>query len=143
MAKVKPLIDRAAFQPRQFGGVEGAFTLDGVRFECCVKSADGDVERAWANAERLVDLILNRFTSIEHRVRSDLAPSLDAWTEEKLSLAELTRRTTAAMLASESVALNVSDSLSAAFFEGPDIVLDHVVCVRVDGAGRIIAVGLA
>ncbi len=143
MAKAKPLIDREAFRPHQFGGVEGVFTAGGVRFECCVQTKDADVEQAWANAERLVRLVLDRFSTIERRVRSDLAPSLDHWTPEPLSLAELTHRTTAAMRASKSVILNVRDTWSEAIFDGPEIALGHAVSVRMDRAGRIIGVGLA
>ncbi len=143
MATAPPLIDREAFRPHQYGGVEGTFTAGGTRFECCVRTESADVPQAWTNAERLVRLVLDRFATIERRVRSDLAPSLDHWTSEKLSLAELTRRTTAAMRASKSVILNVSDTWSEAIFDGPEIALGHAVSVRMDRAGRIIGVGLA
>lgn len=143
MAEAAPLIDRHTFRPHQFGGVEGEFTAGGVRFECSVQTRDADVERAWANAEQLVRLVLDRFATIERRVRSDLAPSLDHWTSEKLSLAEITRRTTAAMRASKSVVLNVRDTWSEAIFDGPEVALGHAVSVRMDSAGRIIGVGLA
>jgi len=143
VAKAKPLIDRTAFTPHKYGGVEGLFTAGGMRFECCVKTEAADVERAWANAERVVRLVLDRFATIERRVRTDLAPNLDHWTSEKISLAELTRQTTAAMRSSKTVVLNVTDADSEAIFAGPDIALGHAVCVAVDKAGRITSVGLA
>jgi hypothetical protein len=143
MAKARALINRAAFRPHKFGGVEGVFTAGGVRFHCCVKTEDADVERAWQNAEQLVRLVLDRFATIERRVRSDLAPDLDGWTSEKVSLAEVTRRTTAAMRASKEVILNVTDTDGEAIFDGPAIALGHAVSVVVDRAGRVVSVGLA
>ena len=143
MVETKLLIDRDAFKPHNYGGVEGVFTVEGTRFHCCVRTKDADVERAWANAEQLVRLVLDRFATIERRVRSDLAPDLDLWTSEKISLAELTRRTTAAMRASKTVVLNVTDTESEAIFDGPDIALGHAVCVVVDKAGRVVSVHLA
>jgi hypothetical protein len=143
VAKTKPLIDRTAFRPHKHGGVEGVFTAGGTRFECCVKTVDADVERAWANAERVVRLVLDRFATIERRVRSDLAPNLDHWTSEKVSLAELTRRTAAAMRGSKTVVLNVTDAESEAIFDGPEVSLGHAVCVVMDRAGRIVSVDLA
>jgi hypothetical protein len=143
VAERKPLIDRDAFRPHRYGGVEGVITAGGTRFECCVQTEDADAERAWVNAERLVRLVLDRFATIERRVRSDLAPDLDHWTSEKLTLAELARRTAAAMRASRTVVLNVTDADSEAIFDGPDLALGHAVCVTVDKAGRIVSVGLA
>ncbi|HEY0110727.1 MAG TPA: hypothetical protein VGB67_13905 [Fibrella sp.] len=101
------------------------------------------MERAWANAEQLVRLVLHRFATIERRVRSDLAPDLAHWTSENISLAELTRKITAAMRASETVVLNVTDTESEAIFDGPDITPGHAVCVVVDKTGRVVSVHLA
>jgi hypothetical protein len=143
MVETKLLIDRDSFKPHNCGGVEGVFTVEGTQFHCCIRTKDADVERAWANAEQLVRLVLDRFTTIERRVRSDLAPELDHWTSEKISLAGLTRRTTAAMRASETVILNVTDTESEAIFDGPDIALGHAVCVVVDKAERVVSVDLA
>jgi hypothetical protein len=143
VAKAKPLIDRHAFRPHEHGGVEGVFTAGGRQFECYVLTRGTDMERAWRNAERAVRLVLDRFPTIERRVRSDLAPNLDHWTSERVSLAELTRRTVAAMRASKTVILQVRDTFSEAIFDGPDIALGHGVCVTVDTAGRIASVSLA
>lgn len=143
MAKSRRLIDREAFRPHEYGGVAGVFTAGGMRFECSVQTETADVERAWENAERLVELVLDRFATIERRVRSDLAPSLDCWTPEKVSLAELARRTTAAMRASKTVILNVTDAESEAIFDGPDIALGHAVSVVMGKGGRIVNVSLA
>jgi hypothetical protein len=51
--------------------------------------------------------------------------------------------TGAAMRASKTVVLNVTDTDSEAIFDGPDIALGHAVCVVVDKAGRVVSVGLA
>src|SRR5262249_14854819 len=109
VAKAKSLIDRAAFRPNKFGGAHGVGTAGGRRFGCTRAAESGDAERAWANAERLIRLVRDRFAAIERRVRSDLIPRIDHWAPEKVSLAELARRTVAAMRATETVTLNVSD----------------------------------
>jgi hypothetical protein len=139
VAKARRLIDRATFRPHKYGGVAGVVTTGGKRFECSVKTESADVERAWENAELLLRLVLDRFATIERRVRSDLVPNIDHWTSEKVSLAELARRTTAAMRASKTVVLNVTDTDSEAIFDGPDFVRGHAVSVVVNKDGRIFA----
>lgn len=143
MSKEKLLINRDDFRPDEHGGVAGTFTAGGMRFECHIMTRGADLERAWQNAERAARLVLDRFRAIERRVRSDLAPKLDLWTSERVSLAALTRRVVAAMRASKTVILHGRDTFAEAIFDGPDVALGHGVRVAVGTDGRIASVSLA
>jgi hypothetical protein len=139
-----PLIDRSMFQPDpQFGGLNGCFAAGRWRFDCGLYTKANDLERAWATCEALVGLLVDRFDEVERAV-GVFAPTLNHWTEEDVTPAELARRMLEAMERTQTVALSVGDAgRGSAYFDGPDYVLGHAVEVVAREDGRLVRVGIA
>lgn len=88
-----PTIDRSlCVLDADLGGYSGVVQLVGRRFDVFVKAWAGDWVAAWDKADQGVELFLSRPDEIEAAVASQLAPELDHWTAEPLSVAEITQR---------------------------------------------------
>jgi hypothetical protein len=137
-------IDRSQFRPdAQTGGLTGTFTAGRWQFEGGLYTKVGDLERAWATCEALVGLLVDRFDEVERAV-AGFAPTLNHWTEEEVTPAEMTLRMLDAMGRTATVGLSVGDAgWGSAYFDGPDYVLGHAVEVVAREDGRLVRVGIA
>jgi hypothetical protein len=142
-----PAIDRKRFQPdNQFGGVKGSLEIGGRGYEGRIISWTGDLERAWATAEKIVAFLDRRFAEIENSIREDLLPSLEMWLDEDDGVApdELEKEVLDAMRSTDPVKFVIYDAgASTIFFDGPDFVAGHDIQVQFDADGQLVGVGLA
>jgi hypothetical protein len=60
----------------EFAAYCGRFVVEGRKFEAIVTVPELRPERAWAIAEKAVDLVLHRFSAVEKDVEKNLAPRL-------------------------------------------------------------------
>ena len=136
-------IDRSGFSfNADLGGYGGVVTLAGRRFDVFVKAWDGDWEAAWCKAEQGAELYLGRLPEIEAAVASQLAPELDHWTDEPITVAEITERVVQSMNGTAVVGLNANEDYASLFFDGPALVRGHHVEVALCRDGTV-SVGLA
>lgn len=124
------------------GGYAGVVEMGGRRFDVFVKAWAGDWEAAWGKAEQAVELLLSEPAAIEAAVAAQLAPELDHWTDEPVTVAEITEWVMRAAGATTIVGLNASEESASLFFDGPALVLGHRVEVAVCRDGQVSA-GLA
>jgi hypothetical protein len=124
------------------GGYAGLVPIGGRRFKVFVKAWTGDWEAAWAKAEQGAELLLSRSPEIETAVASQLSPELDHWTDERVTLAEITERVMRAIQATAVVGLRASEESASLFFDGPALVRGHHVEVALCRDGQVSA-GLA
>jgi hypothetical protein len=138
-----PTIDRSLCSlDADLGGYSGVVALGGRRFDVFVKAWAGDWEAAWGKAEQGAELLLSRFPEIEAAVAAQLAPELDHWTAEPVTVAEITERVVRAMHGTAIVGLHASEDSASLFFDGPPLVLGHRVEVALCRDGQV-SVGLA
>jgi hypothetical protein len=136
-------IDRALCSfDANFGGYSGVVPLGGRRFDVFVKAWAGNWEAAWDKAEQGAGLLLYRFSEIEAAVASQLAPELDHWTDEPVTVAEITRRVVQSMQGTAVIGLHADEESARLYFDGPALVLGHQVEVALCRDGQI-SVGLA
>ena len=124
------------------GGYSGVVALGGRRFDVFVKAWAGDWDAAWGKAEQGAELLLSRLPEIQAAVTSQLAPELDHWTDEPVTVAEVAERVVRAMQATAVVGLHASEESASLFFDGPALALGHQVEVALCRDGRLSA-GLA
>ncbi len=136
-------IDRSVFSyDADLSGYSGAVALGGRRFEVFVKAWDGNWEAAWSKAEQGAELLLSRLPEIEAAVSSQLAPELDHWTDEPVTVDEITLRVMSSIQTTAVIGLNANEESASLFFEGPALVLGHHVEVALCRDGEVSA-GLA
>jgi hypothetical protein len=123
-------------------GYRGVLAVGGRQFDVFVKAWAGDWEAAWRKAEQGTELFLNRFAEIEAAVGTQLAPELDHWTEEPVTVAQITQRVVQSMQATAVVGLHADEQSARLYFDGPALVLGHRVEVALCEDGRL-SVGLA
>jgi hypothetical protein len=124
------------------GGYAGVVELGGRRFDVFVKAWAGDWEAVWGKAEQGAELLLSRSPEIEAAITSQLAPELDHWTDEPMTVAEIAERVMRAVQATAVVGLNACEDSASLFFDGPALVLGHRVEVTLCRDGQVSA-GLA
>lgn len=124
------------------GGYSGVVALGGRRFDVFVKAWAGDWEAAWGKAEQGTELLLSRSPEIEAAVTSQLAPELDHWTDEPVTVADITEQVMRSIQATAVVGLNASEESASLFFDAPALVLGHHVEVALCKDGQVSA-GLA
>lgn len=124
------------------GGYAGVVDVGGRRFDVFVKAWAGDWEAAWGRAEQAAELLLSRPAEIEAAVALQLAPELDHWTAEPVTVGEITARVMLAAGATAVVGLRASEDSASLFFDGPALVLGHRVEVALCRDGQVSA-GLA
>ena len=136
-------IDRGLFSlDADLGGYSGVVDLSGRRFDVFVKAWSGGWEAAWGKAEQGAELLLSRLSEIEAAVASQLAPELDHWTAEPVTIAEITQRVMRSIQATTLVGLHASEESASLFFDGPPLVLRHYMEVALCRDGQLSA-GLA
>jgi hypothetical protein len=124
------------------GGYSGTVALDGQRFKVFVKAWAGDWEAAWAKAEQGAELFRSRFREIEAAIASQLAPELDHWTDEPVTVAEITQHVVRSMQGTAVIGLHATEESASLFFDGPGLVLGHQVEVALCPDGQL-SLGLA
>ncbi len=136
-------IDRSLFVfDAALDGYRGRLTLDGRLFEVFVKAWSGNWEAAWGKAEQGARVFLKCVAEIETAVKTQLAPELDHWTEERITVAEITRRVMQTMRSTAVVGLHACEDSASLYFDGPALVLGHHVEVALCKDGTL-SVGLA
>jgi len=142
-----PSIDRTRFAPdSQIPGLRGSFTISDREYEGILNTWTGDMERTWANAERIATFLETRFVEIESKIRINLIPNLELWLDEddEVETTEVEREVFDAMYATDPVGFTISDAgASSIYFNGPDFVEGHSIEVQFDEQGRLVCVGLA
>ena len=88
------------------------------------------------------ELFLGRLSEIEAAVASQLAPELDHWTDEPVTVAKITEQVMRAMHGTAVIGLNANEESASLFFDGPALVLGHHVEVTLCRDGQV-SVGLA
>lgn len=141
------LIDRTVFSPDpQVSGLKGTITISGRRYEGFLNTWTGNMERSWANAERIATFLETRFAEVEAEIRENLVPDLELWLDEdeQVDSGEVERRVLEAMRATNPVGFTIYDAgASSIYFDGPDFVEGHSVEVQFDEQGRLVCGGLA
>jgi hypothetical protein len=86
------VIDRSKFKhDERFGVYRGRFAVDGQKFEAMVTVPEKRTERAWVVTEKAIDLVLNRFNTIEKEIEKGLATSLVMWIEKEVEVTMTSR----------------------------------------------------
>jgi hypothetical protein len=140
-------IDRTCFEPdSQTPGLRGSFTISGRKYEGFLNTWTGDMERTWAQLERIATFLETRFAEIEATIRTKLIPDLELWLDgdDQADTNELEQRVLEAMRTTDPVGFTIyDDGASSIYFNGPDFVEGHTVEVQFDEQGRLACVGLA
>jgi hypothetical protein len=132
------VIDRTKLKHDEtFGALRGRFVVDGQKFEAIITVPEKRPERAWAVAEKAVDLVLNRFAAIEKEIGKDLATRLDFWFENEVALQEVTRRVVEAMKATKVISLHADHESANLYFNGPRFVRGHKIEVTMAKGGKL------
>lgn len=136
-------IDRGLFSfDADLGAYAGIVALGSRRFDVFVKAWAGDWVAAWGKAEQGAELLLTRLPEIEAAVASQLAAELAHWTDEPVTVTEITQRVMRSIQASAVVGLHANEDSASLFFDGPALVLGHHVEVALCRDGQL-SVGLA
>jgi hypothetical protein len=131
-------IDRTKFKHDEtFGALRGRFAVDGQKFEAIISLPDKRPERAWAVADKAVDLVLNRFAAIEKDIEKNLAPRLIMWIEQDVEVAEIARRVTEAMKATKVISVHADHEFANIYFNGPRFVRGHKIEVTMAKGGKL------
>jgi hypothetical protein len=70
-------IDRSAFSYNaKEDHYEGSVRINGTRYRGTVKSWDGSIEKAWANADRVFGFISGQFDKVESAVKRKFIPEV-------------------------------------------------------------------
>lgn len=141
-------VDRTLFSPdsRISGGLRGSFMVSGRRYEGFLGTWTGDMERTWANVERIAAFLETRTAEIETKIRTNLIPELEIWLDEddEVETTEVEQRVFDAMHRTDPVAFTIYDAgASSIYFNGPEFVEGHSIEVQFDDNGQLVCVGLA
>jgi hypothetical protein len=132
------VIDRTKFKHDDaFGALRGRFAVDGQKFEAIITVPEKRPERAWAVAEKAVDLVLNRFPAIEKDIEKGLATRLVMWIDKKVAVSEVSRRVVAAMKATKVITLSADEEYANVYFKGPRFVRGHAIEVTMTKRGKL------
>ena len=126
----------------EFDAFRGKFRVGEQRFAGIVTVSEGHPERAWAVAEKAIDIVLNRFEKLEKVIHQKLSPELDNWIEKVMEADEVTRRVVEAMKRTLIIDVHADDDSANLYFKGPRFLLGHSVEVRISARGKV-SVGLA
>jgi hypothetical protein len=132
------VIDHSKFKhDERFGAYCGRFAVDGQKFEAMVTVPEKRPERAWAVAEKAIDLVLRRFNTIEKEIEKGLATSLVMWIEKEVGVAEITRRVVEAMKATKVISVHADHAWADIYFNGPRFVRGHKIEVTMTSRGKL------
>jgi len=132
------VIDRTKFQrDDKLGAFRGRFAAGAQKFEAIVTVPGARPERAWAMAEKAVDLVRNRFTAIEKDVEKGLATRLVMWIEKEIEVAEVARRVVEAMKATKVISVHADHEYANIYFNGPRFARGHKIEVTMTRTGRL------
>lgn len=139
------LINRQQFRAHpSLPEYEGSVELAGRRYVGHIRSWTGEMNRAWANAERIMSFLLEHYSEIEQKIRTDLVPDMDLWVSEPIGVEDLAQRILEAMSKTDPVRFLIYDTgASSIYFDGPDFVNGHLIEVQFGEGGRLACVGLA
>jgi hypothetical protein len=121
----------------EFAAYCGRFVVDGRTFEAIVTVPEKRPERSWAIAEKAVDLVLHRFSTVEKVVEKKLAPRLVMWIAGEIEVAEIARRVSAAMKATKVILVHADHEFANIYFNGPRFVRGHRIEVTMAKDGKL------
>ena len=121
----------------EFAAYCGRFVVEGRTFEAIVTVPETRPERAWAIAEKAVDLVLHRFSAVEKDVEKNLAPRLVMWIAGEVEVAEIARRVSAAMKATKVISVHADHEFANIYFNGPRFVRGHRIEVTIAEGGKL------
>jgi hypothetical protein len=121
----------------KFAAYRGRFVVGGRKFEGIVTVPEKRPERAWATAEKAVDLVLHRFSAIEKEVEKRLAPILVMWIEGEVEVTEIARRVSEAMKATKVISVHADHEFANLYFNGPRFVRGHRIEVTMVKGGKL------
>jgi hypothetical protein len=132
------VIDRTKLKyDETFAAYRGRFAVGGRKFEAIVTVPEARPERAWAVAEKAVDLVLSCFAAIEKDVAKNLAPRLVMWIEKEVEVAEIARRVVEAMKATKVISVHANHEHANIYFNGPRFVRGHKIEVTMVRGGKL------
>jgi hypothetical protein len=116
---------------------DGRIVVGGRKFDVGVRVPEKRPERAWAVAEKAIDLVLTRFAAVERNVEKQLAPRLVMWMEKEVAVAEVSRRVVEAMQATKVITLSADEDYANLYFNGPRFVRGHAIEVTMTKRGKL------
>jgi hypothetical protein len=131
-------IDRTKLKyDEKLGSYRGRIVVGGRKFDTFISVPEKRAERAWAVAQKAVDLVLNRFAAIERNLQKQLAPALVMWIEKEVGVPEVSRRVVAAMKATKVITLSADEEYANLYFNGPRFVRRHAIEVTMTRRGKL------
>jgi hypothetical protein len=126
-----PIVDRAEFSPQpEHEGFSGSVQLNGRSASVTIRSLTGNVERAWANAERVLTCLRDQMSCVEDAVRG-LVSRLGTPSEDTpRGRREIERLL--GQLSESDMTCRIYDDTASVYFDAPRMT-DHVIEVQFTG----------